>query len=430
MDMPRSGSLPAAFASLRIRNYRIFASGQLVSNTGAWVQRIGQDWLVLTITNSAADVGITAGLQFLPTLLFGLLGGAIADRHNKRLVLIVTNLSMASMAGLLAVLTVSKIVEPWHIYLIASGLGVVTAVDNPTRQSYVNELVGPGQLRNAISLNASIFQLGALIGPPISGYLIHTVGVGGSFSVNCISYVGPVVTLWRIDTPARRDFVAKVDDGARIVDAVRFAWGQPTVLWTCVIIGVFGFFSINLPVTLAAYAKTVFHSGPTGYGLLSSAVALGSLSGAFISAHGRRTEFRRILLIGAVACVAIAVASGTQSEWALIAMLVPVGAATLVLLTSANSMVQLTATDDIRGRIMGIYLCVFVGSGAFGGPILGTIDEHLGPSAGLLMAGLVPGAAILLVAIRFARRSDLWSQAVRSWQAGVTHKRRLPLDGS
>jgi MFS family permease len=168
------------FISLGTRNFRLFASGQLVSNTGAWVQRIAQDWLVLSITGSATAVGITTALQFLPTLLFGMVGGLIADRYPKRRTLLAAQVGMALMAAILAGLTLSHRVAAWHVYLVAFGLGLITAVENPVRQSFVNEMVGPDRLRNAISINSSVFQLGALIGPAISGVLIRVVGATAS----------------------------------------------------------------------------------------------------------------------------------------------------------------------------------------------------------------------------------------------------------
>jgi MFS family permease len=378
-----------------------------VSNTGAWVQRIAQDWLVLSITGSATDVGITTALQFLPTLLFGLYGGAIADRYNKRKVLLATNVSMSLLAAALAALTLSGSVRAWHVFVIAFGLGMVTAVDNPTRQSFVNEMVGPDQLRNAISLNASIFQTGALIGPAISGYLINAVGSGYSFTINAVSYVAAIIALLRIDesrlfrTGTVRGQAAKLRDGAA------YALSRPDVLWPTVLVGVFGLFSINLPVTLAAYAKTEFHSGASGYGLLSSAVALGSVAGALISARRTRTRLRGLVTIGGFACAMLVVASTMTAQWAYLMVLVSVGTATLLFLTSANSTVQLAADDTIRGRVMGVYLLVFIGSGAAGGPLLGAVDQHLGPQFGMLLAGLVPAMAIIAVAFKLAHDAHL-----------------------
>jgi len=400
-------ALSTTFSSFRTRNYRLFASGQVVSNTGGWVQRIAQDWLVLTLTGSATDVGITTALQFVPTLLFGMYGGAIADRYPKRKVLLLTNFGMAALAAVLAALTLAGAVRPWHVFAIAFGLGVVTAIDNPTRQSFVNEMVGPDQLRNAISLNASIFQLGALIGPAISGYLINAVGAGYAFAINAISYSAAIASLLRIDDRLLHRTGASAAARVRMRDGVRFAWQQPAVRWPVVLAGVFGMFSINLPVTLAAYARTVFHSGPSGYGLLSSAVALGSVIGALTSARRHRTRLRALTGIAGLACATLVLAAAAGAEWSYLVLLVAVGASTLLFLTSANSTVQLAAGDAVRGRVMGVYLLVFIGSGALGGPLLGAVDQHLGPRTGMLLAGLVPGLATLLVALGLSRAGGL-----------------------
>ena len=395
------------FASLRTRNYRLFATGQLVSNTGGWVQRIAQDWLVLTITGSATDVGITTALQFLPTLLLGMYGGAIADRYDKRKVLLATNAGMSLLAAVLAALALAHTVSAWHVYLVAFALGMVTAVDNPTRQSFVNEMVGSAHLRNAISLNASIFQLGALVGPAISGYLINAVGPGYSFAINAISYLAAILALLRIDGSLLHRATARQAIDVRLADGARFAWQQPAVRWPVVLVGSFGMFSINLPVTLAAYARSEFHSGPSGYGLLTSAVALGSVLGALASARRRGTRLRTLTGTGLIACVILTLTAASAAEWACLLLLIAVGASTLLFLTAANSTVQLTATDALRGRVMGLYLLVFIGSGAVGGPLLGAIDEHLGPRAGMLLAGLLPGIVMLLVALRLRRAGRL-----------------------
>lgn len=407
MSAPAVTSFAATFASLRTRNYRLFASGQLISNTGAWVQRIAQDWLVLTMTGSATAVGVTTALQFLPTLFFGLYGGLIADRYNKRTVLRATQVGMAALAGGLAVLTLGHRVLPWHVYLIAFGLGIVTAVDNPTRQSFVNEMVGPDQLRNAISLNASVFQLGAMIGPAISGYLINAVGPGYSFAINAVSYVAPFIGLSMIDeSQLFRTGVTRSTD-SKLRDGLRYVVSRNDVLWPTVLVGIFGLFTINLPVTLAAYAKSEFHSGPSGYGLLSSAVALGSVLGALVSARRTRTRLRGLTALAAGLCVVTVLASLAASQALYALVLIGVGSLTLLFLTSANSTVQLAAGDAIRGRVMGVYLLVFIGSGALGGPVLGAVDERYGPRTGMLLAGVVPAMATLAVAWKLARDAQL-----------------------
>ena len=390
------------FSSLHTRNFRLFATGQLVSNTGSWVQRIAQDWLVLSLTGSATAVGITTALQFVPTLLLGMVGGLLADRYPKRRILLCTQVGMATMAALLGGLTLSGQVAAWHVFLIAFGLGMVTAIDNPTRQSFVNEMVGPDHLRNAISLNSSVFQLGGLIGPAVSGVLIGTLGPGWSFVANAASYVAPFVALSAMRASELAVLPRVVARRGQLRDGVRYALRRPDVRWPTLLVGVFGMFTANLPVTLAAYAKSVFHSGPGGYALLSTVVAVGSLSGALVSARRPRSRLRTLLAFGLLLASLDVLASLAPDEPAFCALLFGIGGSTLLLLTSANATVQLAAHDAIRGRVMGLYLLVFVGGAALGGPLLGGIDERFGPHTGLLVAGLVPAVAIVLVAAKLA----------------------------
>ena len=399
-----SDSAPHSFfSSLRTRNFRLFATGQLFSNTGTWVQRIAQDWLVLSLTGSATAVGVTTALQFLPTLLFGLFGGLIADRYPKRAVLLVTQSALAVIAGVLAGLTLAHVVAPWQVYLVAFTLGLVTAVDNPTRQSFANEMVGPAQLSNAISINSSVFQLGGLIGPAISGALISAVGPGYSFAINAVSYVAPLAALLRMRPAELRTVEWDSDGPGQLRDGLRWAVTEPQVLWPTVLAGVFGLFSANLPVTLAAYAHSVFHSGPRGYGLLSATVAAGSVAGALVCARLPRPRLRTLLAYGAVLAILEIVSAAVPGQLGFAVVLIPIGACTLLLLTSTNSVVQTAADDSIRGRVMGIYLLVFIGGAAAGGPLLGLVDEHAGPRAGMLLAGAVPAVATALIAAKLTR---------------------------
>jgi len=396
-------ALGTTFGSLRTRNFRLFATGQIFSNTGSWVQRIAQDWLVLSLTGSPAAVGITTALQFLPTLLFGMVGGLLADRYPKRKILLLTQLGMAGVAGALACLTLAHWVEPWHVYVLAFTLGIVTAVDNPTRQSFANEMVGPDQLRNAISINSSVFQLGGLVGPAISGMLIGAVRPGYLFALNALSYVAPFIALSRMRDSELTVMPKVAAQPGQLRDALRYARSRPDVLWPTVLVGVFGMFTANLPVTLAAYAKLVFHSGPSGYGWLNATVAVGSLTGALISARGARTTLRTLVIVGAVLSSVEMIAAGVPNEIGFRALLLVIGATTLLLLTSANATVQTAAHDAIRGRVMGMYLLVFIGSAAIGGPLLGAADEHLGPRIGMLLSGAVPAIATVLVGAKVAR---------------------------
>ncbi len=378
------------FGSLRIRNYRLFCIGQLFSNTGQWTQRVAQDWLVLTITGNATDVGITVALQFLPSLFFGLPGGLIADRYPKRRILQVTQSGMALMACLLAGLTLTHTVRAWHIFLIAFLLGSFSAVDSPTRQSFVNELVGVSKLRNAISLNSAIFQSGALIGPALSGVLINLVGPGYAFAINALSFVAPLTALALMDSSQfLRRAVAERAPG-QLRDGLRYVRDRPTLLWPTVMVGIFGMFAGNMPVTLAALAKFVFRSGAGGYGALSSIVAAGALVGALLTATGW-PRLRWVVGAGLAVASLDMIASAISSQLVFSVLLLFIGVFTMTMLASSNSIVQITAGDHIRGRVMSVYLLVYLVSAAVGGPLLGSIDQHLGPQVGLFITGAVPG---------------------------------------
>jgi MFS family permease len=400
---------PDTFASLRIRNFRLYAAGLFVSGTGGWVQRIAQDWLVLDLTGSATAVGITTACQFLPTLFIGLFGGVIADRFPRRLVLLVTQTSLGALAAVLATLTLTGQVTVWHVYLLALGLGAVAAFDNPCRQAFVNELVGPDRIRNAIGLISSTFQLGALIGPLLAGALIGAAGNGIAFAVNAASYGGSIVALLLVRAAELRQArSSRPTDRVRLRDGLRYVAGNPRVRWPVVLVGTFGMFIMSLPVTLAAFADSVLDSGAGGYGLLNSIVAAGSLTGALLSArrvrHGR---LRTLVGIAAGLCVATMLAAAAPTAWAFLPLLAALGVATLLFLTTAQSMVQQTTPDTLRGRVLGVYMLVFIGSGALGSPVVGWIAEHLGPRTALLLAGAIPAAVTLLVARKLAHDGRL-----------------------
>ena len=389
------------FGSLRIRNYRLFCIGQLFANTGQWTQRVAQDWLVLSITGNTTDVGITVALQFVPSLFFGLPGGLIADRYPKRRILQVTQSGMALMAVLLAGLTLTHAIKAWHIFVIAFLLGSFSAVDNPTRQSFVNELVGGSKLRNAISLNSAIFQSGALIGPALSGVLINLIGPGFSFAVNALCFIAPLTALALMDSSRfLRPAVAERAPG-QLRDGLRYVRDRPTLLWPTVMVGVFGMFAGNMPVTLAALAKYVFRSGAGGYGALSSIVAGGALVGALLTATGW-PRLRWVVGAGLGVASLDMIASAISSQLAFSVLLLFIGACTMTMLASSNSIVQTTAGDHIRGRVMSVYLLVYLLCAAAGGPLLGSIDQHLGPQVGLFITGAVPGIVIASVGVRLA----------------------------
>lgn len=407
------------FAALASRNFRVFVAGQVVSNTGAWTQRVAQDWLVLMLTGSAAAVGITTALQFLPTLLFGMIGGLVADRYDKRKILLCTQSSLMLCSAAIATLALSGTVQLWHIYLIAFVGGTAAAFDNPTRQSFVHEMVGPVHLRNAVSINSAVFQLGALVGPAISSVLITAVGIGWSFAANSASFAVVLVALVAIRSGSLHRGLPLPRGRGQMRSAVTEIRRHPGLLWPIALAGVCSFFSSNFPVTLTAFAKAG-GMGPAGYGLLTCSLAVGSLTGALISARRPSNRLRNLVELAlalAAAQLLVACAPGTVTLSIALAVL---GVACVPFGIAANTSTQLAAGDLMRGRVMGVYMLVVIGAAAAGGPVLGGVAELWGPRAGMVTGGLVVSLAAVTVGWRLARATNVAVQpALRSGVAKV-----------
>lgn len=403
----RSGS---TFSSLSVRNFRLFLMAHSISMTGLWVQRIAQDWLVLTLTHDPFAVGLVTAVQCLPTLLFGFWGGVISDVLPKRSVLLGTQAAMCALAAVLAVLTLTGDVRTWQVFVIAAALGLVSVIDNPARQAFVVEMVGADRIRNATSLSSSVFQLGAMVGPAMAGFMIEAVGVGTAFALNAASYAAPILALLAMNTRdlSRVPRLGEVpgDDPTPILAILR----RRNVMLPLIIAGSFGLFLPNLPVTIAASTSVDFHSGSDLYGLLTAVVACGSLCGALFSAsrqdNGLRTLFvHAALLAGAYTALAL-----LTTPVALAIGLFPVGVLTMLVITGTNVKVQLSAPAECLGRVMGIYILVALGSAALGGPLIGFVDAVAGARVGYLVAGAVPAMVLFGVAVasflRPMRRED------------------------
>ncbi|MFD7662941.1 MFS transporter [Streptomyces sp. NPDC059788] len=400
---PRGGM----FRSLRVRNYRLFATGQVVSNTGTWMQRIAQDWLVVSITGSSAAVGITTALQFLPMLLFGLYGGVIADRVSKRKLLLVTQASMGLTGLILAVLTLSGQVAVWHVYLMAFVLGLITVVDNPARQAFVVEMVGPDDLRNAVSLNSANFQSARLIGPAVAGALITSLGSGWAFLLNGLSFIAPLAGLLLMRT---RD-LHKVDRAPRgkgqLREGVRYVAGHPELIWPIVLVGFIGTFGFNFPIWLTAFADKVFHGGAGMYAWFNGLMAAGSLAGALLAA--RRSTSRLRLLVGAALLFGVLemAAALSPAVWIFGALLIVIGVVGLTINVTANSSVQMATDPLMRGRVMSLFMMVFMGGTPLGAPIVGWVTDAYGARLGFLAGGLVSLVAAAGVGLMLTRAGGL-----------------------
>lgn len=398
------------FSSLKIRNYRIFASANIVAVIAVWMQRVAQDWMVLELSGSVTAVGITVFMQFVPSLVLMPLGGILADRYSKRLILMISQGSAAVLATLMAVLALTGHLEVWHIYVIAFILGLVVVADQPARQVFVNELVGPGQLRNAISLNSSIFQLGGMIGPAISGVLIMAVGGGWAFAANALACTITVLSLTMIRSSELVTMPPVKRAKGQLMEGVRYAVGKPTIFWPAVMAAVFAVFGLSLAVLMAAYANNVFDVGAGGYGLLNTLVALGALGGALASTRVATLRLRGVMTAAGAYGVLLIIASAAPNMVTFGVVMVMAGFASLLFLTSANQLVQMSTNVSIRGRVMSLYVMVLLGGQAVGGPLMGWLAETWGVQWAMVVAGGMPLLAAVVIALVLAKRGQLTLQ--------------------
>ncbi|MFD7411426.1 MFS transporter [Kitasatospora purpeofusca] len=394
------------FSSLSVRNYRYYFAGQVVSNTGTWMQRIAQDWLVLSLTGSPLAVGITTAMQFLPMLLLGLFGGVLADRLPKRKLLIATQGAMGLLAAGLAVLTVAGVVTPYYVYAFALLLGLVTVVDNPARQAFVSEMVGPKHLANAVSLNAANFQTARLVGPAVAGLLIAAVGSGWAFAVNALSFAAVIGGLLAMRESELRPTEPIAREKGQLREGLRYVKERPELFWPMVLAGFIGTFGFNFPTLLSGFA-TDFHVGAGQYGLLNTAMAVGSLAGALIAARRGAPRLRR-LVGAALGFGALEVlAAFAPGYWTFALLLTLIGVFGLSFNTSVNAALQLGTEPAMRGRVMGLLVLVFTGGTPIGAPIVGWVTASYGPRLGLLACGLVSALAATAVGLVLARSAEL-----------------------
>lgn len=402
------------FGSLRVRNYRLYFIGQVVSVSGSWMQRVAQAWLVLQlhVPNSGLALGLVSALQFLPMLLFGAYGGLLADRIDKRRLLMATQTVMGLLALALGALTLSGVVQLWMVYTLALLLGVVTAFDNPGRQSFVMEMVGRRQVTNAVSLNSAVFTGARVVGPAVAGLLISVVGTGWCFVANAASFAAVVAALVAMD-PARLQRVqAPARARGQLMEGLRFVWSRPDLRTPLALLAIVGTLALNFNVLLPLLARDTFHGGAWTYGLLFSVLGAGSLAGALFTAGRREPSARRILgslVLFGLFMLAAAAAPTLPLE---IAALAPMGIAALVFQTSTNSLLQLRSEPALRGRVMALYAVVFIGTTPIGAPIVGWVAQQHGARAGFVL-----GSAAIMVAaamgLWLARRHHAFEPASR-----------------
>jgi MFS family permease len=397
------------FASLSVRNYRVFFFGMLVSATGTWMQSVAQGWLVLQLTGSGTAVGFVTAAQFVPMLVGGVFGGVIADRFEKRRTLFFSQSLLGLSAGILAIVTLTGVVEVWMVFACALLTGCGTVVDNPTRQAFVSELVGPDRVANAVGLNSAMFNAARIVGPAMGGLLILVAGTGVCFAYNAVSYLAVIFSLTRL-RPEELHRGKRAEAGKGQVRAgLRYAWATPELRSTILLVAVVGTFALNFTVLTPLLVEFTFDAGPGTLGVLTSLMGAGSLVGALVAAA--RSKPTPKLLVGAAGALGVSMLGVAASPSLFVAggLLMLTGAATITFLSTANSTLQLRSSSEMRGRVMSLYLLVFLGSTPIGGPIVGFVAEAFNPRFGYVLGGVASllGAAFAGGSLLRGRRQRL-----------------------
>jgi MFS family permease len=403
-----TAALRRSFDSLSVRNYRRYFAGQLISLSGNWMQTVAEVWLILSLTGSGVAVGLTTALQFLPMLLFGAWGGLLADRFAKRRLLIVTQVAMALPALALFAVSAGGVVTPWMVYLAVFARGSVNAIDNPTRQSFVFEIVGAGRVVNAVSLNSVLVHSARIAGPALAGVLIATVGVEPCFALNALSFAAMIAALAGMDQTQLSPAPTVAAAPGAVRSALRYVRGTPELAVPLALMALVGTLGFNFQVILPLLARFSFDGGASEYAALLCAMGVGSVVGALVTAARGRTG-PGLIAAAALAFGLLALIAAAMPTLALeIPVLALLGAASVTFAASVNSTLQLAVAPEMRGRVMALYSVVFLGSTPIGGPLAGWLSQAYDPRVALLLAGVAGISAAWAahaVAVRARRRA-------------------------
>jgi MFS family permease len=392
-------SSDGALRALNHRNYRLLYPAQVFSNIGTWAQRVAQDWLVLELTGSAQLLGLVTALQFLPSLLLSLYGGVLADRFKKRNLLVLTNIGGGLASAALGILVVTELVQIWHVCVLAFAVGVFSALDAPVRTSFSSELVGREDIPSAISLNSANFNAGRLLGPAASGFMIVAFGTGVSFLVNSITYLLLVIALLMLRSEELHIQV-QPDSGAKLKAAVAYVLRTREIFLVMMAVFFATTFGLNFQIFAALMATKEFGKGAAEFGILGSILAIGSFTGVIISAKLEHLRVPRVVMLGTFAFGALLMIGAWMPSYETFALFLPlVGGIALFTLISANSFVQTTCEPSLRGRVMGIYLLIFMGGTPVGSPLIGFSAEQLGIRPTIMICGTIVAAAGIWLAI-------------------------------
>jgi MFS family permease len=376
------------FSSLAVPNYRRYYTGQAVSLVGTWMQTIAQGWLLLTLTNSGTALGMLVAVQMTPILLLGPYGGVIADRVDKRRLMIVVQAVMGSLALALGILSATGQVRVWHVFVLAGLLGCCTVFDNPTRQAFVLEMVGPDDLRNAVSLNSVLVNAARAVGPATAGILIATVGVSVCFLVNAVSYIAVIASLATLNRAELRPTVPAPRRPGQLRDGLRYVRSTPGLAIPLGMMALIGTLAYEFQVVLPVVARETFHGGPEVYGFMTAAMGIGAVVAGLAVAGSGRTGLRAIIIAAAAFGVAILLAASAPNLTLELIALTLVGGCSVTFIAIGNTTIQLITRPEMRGRVMSLWAVAFLGTTPLGGPVAGFVADRAGGRAGLLLGGV------------------------------------------
>jgi len=402
-------TLTRTFGSFRTRNYRLFYLGQLISLSGTACQVVALSWVVYRLTDSAVALGVITGLSLLPMLVAGPWGGLLADRFDKRRLLIASNGFLALVAAALAAVTLLGTPAVWLLAVLAFASGMGSAVEIPTRQAFVNELVGPEQLPNAIGLNSALFNASRILGPAVAAGLLALVGGGWCFLANAVSFLAVIEAYRRMRVAELRPTARTGAGRGQVRQGLRYAWGEPVLRRTLVLVGLVAFFSFNFPIVLPVLAERSYGGGSALFSALTATMALGSVVGALVVAGRHRPTDRVLLVTGLASGLLLAAAASTTALVVVLPLLALAGGAGIAFFSTANARIQLVAPGELRGRVMALYTLVFLGSTPVGAPLVGWIVQRFGAQVALGGGGLLAAAAVVVTLLPGAlagRRAD------------------------
>jgi predicted MFS family arabinose efflux permease len=394
----------ATFSSLSNRNYRLYFIGQIISVSGTWMQRLAQAWLILRLTNyNGFALGVESGLQFLPVLLFGAWGGVIADRFDKRRILVLTQVVAGLLALGLGLIVAFGSPTVLLVYVFSVLLGFVNVIDNPARQTFVMEMVGRDELPNAVGLNSVVMNSSRVVGPAIGGIVIQAVGLGPCFFVNAASFVAVLVALWMMNGDALQRVATVPRAKGQLREGFRYVWSDRMVRTPLVMMAVIGTLAFNFQVVIPLISTRTFGLGAGGFGGMTSAMGAGAVLGGLAAASRRGVSYRRLLGLTYAMGISILAAAAAPTLVTEVAALFVMGAASFAFIATANTTLQLTSRPEMRGRVMALYAIAFLGSTPVGSPIVGWICAVYGPRAGFALGGVAALVAGFVAWLSFAR---------------------------